>query len=433
MRLSKEEIAKQFSEKEKKVVIADIDTLVDKYGRENEETKKVLRKALEKAEAVTRNFIKEIKGVNSNFRDEVTATCNSFKYKIADKIEDEAALLENLQKVFDEIRTAVSKGEFKQEAKTSTANKTQTAKAPKDTARKSNTGNTSYQKYYYGEDGKDTYVTTPTAKTEFGKEIAEKFYNFERSLEKGTLSVNAINSFKHTRIDFTEKADFATSEDVKAKIRQEVDNKLAEYEKKSKEKVEVSAFEVSLLHSTASKFKNEITKECVKKQAPQAKKDEIFDDKAIQKSEERTAINSAWQEAKKAWIEEGKNGVLQHISDDYTKLTNLAQQSNTLQEFKDGFAKLDAEVKADAQNPERVSKTYPKTEKYATKATAPKSEPQVSNEPEPTAHQTQFGNGEDSAAMNELKANPPQNTQTARQDNKVSYSRAAHRQTQPNA
>ena len=35
--------------------------------------------------------------------------------------------------------------------------------------------------------------------------------------------------------------------------------------------------------------------------------------------------------------------------------------------------------------------------------------------------------------MNELKANPPQNTQTARQDNKVSYSRAAHRQTQPNA
>lgn len=166
--------------------------------------------------------------------------------------------------------------------------------------------------------------------------------------------------------------------------------------------------------------------------APQAKKDEIFDDKAIQKSEERTAINSAWQEARKAWIEEGKNGVLQHISDDYTKLSNLAQQSATLQEFKDGFAKLDAEVKADVQNPERVSKTYPKTEKYATKATAPKSEPQVSNESELTAHQTQFGNGEDSAALNELKADLPQNTQTARQDNKVSYSRATHRQTQPN-
>ena len=94
---------------------------------------------------------------------------------------------------------------------------------------------------------------------------------------------------------------------------------------------------------------------------------------------------------------------------------------------------VDAEVKADAQNSERVSKTYPKTEKYATNATAPKSEPQVSNEPEPTAHQTQFGNGEDSAALNKLKADLPQNTQAARQDNKVSYSRTTHRQTQPNA
>ena len=424
MRLSKEEIAKNGEKK------TPVDELVKKHGDK-------YRSALEKAEKSTSEMVGSVKEavkesdakLPSSFYREVTATCNVYK----DKIVQGTAVPDEFQKTLDEIKDAVLKGEFKQEAKTSTANKTQTAKTPKDTARKSNTGNTSYQKYYYGEDGKDTYVTTPTAKTEFGKEIAEKFYNFERSLEKGTLSVNAINSFKHTRIDFTEKADFATSEDVKAKIRQEVDNKLAEYEKKSKEKVEVSALEVSLLHSTASKFKNEITKECVKKQAPQAKKDEIFDDKAIQKSEERTAINSAWQEAKKAWIEEGKNGVLQHIADDYTKLSNLAQQSNTLQEFKDGFAKLDAEVKADAQNPKRVSKTYPKTEKYATKATTPKSEPQVSNEPEPTARQTQFGNGEDSAAMNELKANPPQNTQAVKQDNRVSYSRAAHRQTQPNA
>lgn len=430
MRLSKEEIAKQFSEKEKKVVIAGIDTLVNKYGGENEETKKVLREALEEAEAVTKNFIKGIKGVNSNFRDEVTATCNSFKYKIADKIADKAALLGNLQKVFDEIRTAVSKGEFKQEAKTSTAKKFQTAKAPKDTAN-------TFQKFHFDESG---YLSTPNPKTELGSQIANKFFQFEQSLkEQGIkLSINAINAIKIKRNNLVSMASFPKTADTAI---QKTDEQLAIYA----EHIKQGNLQEHLLNSMIAEAYKEIKTlygkiaqieaqtQTTEQKAPQAKKDEIFDDKAIQKSEERTAVNAAWQEAKKAWIEEGKNGVLQHISDDYTKLTNLAQQSNTLQEFKDGFAKLDAEVKADAQNPERVSKTYPKTEKYATKATAPKSEPQVSNEPEPTAHQTQFGNGEDSAAMNELKANPPQNTQTARQDNKVSYSRAAHRQTQPNA
>lgn len=431
MRLSKEEIAKQFSEKEKKVVVADIGTLVDKYGGENEETKKVLREALKEAEAVTLNFIKENpkKGINStNLRDEITATCNSFKYKIADKIADKTALLENLQKVFDEIRTAVSKGEFKQEAKTSTAKKFQTAKAPKDTAN-------TFQKFHFDESG---YLSTPNPKTELGSQIANKFYQFEQSLqEQGIkLSINAINAIKIKRNNLVSMASFS-----KTAATEKADEQLAIYA----EHIKQGNLQEHLLNSMIAEAYKEIKTlygkiaqieaqtQTTEQKAPQAKKDEIFDDKAIQKSEERSAVNAAWQEAKKAWIEEGKNGVLQHISDDYTKLTNLAQQSNTLQEFKDGFAKLDAEVKADAQNPERVSKTYPKTEKYATKATAPKSEPQVSNEPEPTAHQTQFGNGEDSAAMNELKANPPQNTQTARQDNKVSYSRAAHRQTQPNA
>lgn len=431
MRLSKEEIAKQFSEKEKKVVVADIGTLVDKYGGENEETKKVLREALKEAEAVTLNFIKENpkKGINStNLRDEITATCNSFKYKIADKIADKTALLENLQKVFDEIRTAVSKGEFKQEAKTSTAKKFQTAKAPKDTAN-------TFQKFHFDESG---YLSTPNPKTELGSQIANKFYQFEQSLqEQGIkLSINAINAIKIKRNNLVSMASFS-----KTAATEKADEQLKKYEDIIKEGKDL---EKHLLNSLIAEAYKEIKTlyekiaqiepqtQTTEQKAPQAKKDEIFDDKAIQKSEERTAINSAWQEAKKAWIEEGKNGVLQHISDDYTKLSNLAQQSATLQEFKDGFAKLDAEVKADVQNPKRVSKTYTKTEKYATNA--PKSEPQVSNEPEPTAHQTQFGNGEDSsAALNELKADLPQNTQTARQDNKVSYSRAAHRQTQPNA
>lgn len=412
MRLSKEEIAKNGEKK------TPVDELVEKHGDK-------YRSALEKAEESTSKMVGSVKESDaklpSSFYREVTATCNVYK----DKIVQGTAVPDEFQKTLDEIKDAVLKGEFKQEAKTSTAKKFQTAKAPKDTAN-------TFQKIHFDKDKK--YVSTPEPTTKLGYQVSEKFYQFEQSLKTQgiSLSINAINAIKIKRNKLVNMADFSKTADTAI---QKTDEQLAIYA----EHIKQGNLQEHLLNSMISALQSaylEVVQskaQTTEQKAPQAKKDEIFDDKAIQKSEERTAVNAAWQEAKKAWIEEGKNGVLQHISDDYTKLTNLAQQSNTLQEFKDGFAKLDAEVKADAQNPERVSKTYPKTEKYATKATAPKSEPQVSNEPEPTAHQTQFGNGEDSAAMNELKANPPQNTQTARQDNKVSYSRAAHRQTQPNA
>lgn len=416
MRLSKEEIAKNGEKK------TPVDELVEKHGDK-------YRSALEKAEKSTSEMVGSVKEavkesdakLPSSFYREVTATCNVYK----DKIVQGTAVPDEFQKTLDEIKDAVLKGEFKQEAKTSTARKPQTAKAPKDTAN-------TFQKIHFDKDKK--YVSTPEPTTKLGYQVSEKFYQFEQSLKTQgiSLSINAINAIKIKRNKLVNMADFSKTADTAI---QKTDEQLAIYA----EHIKQGNLQEHLLNSMISALQSaylEVVQskaQTTEQKAPQAKKDEIFDDKAIQKSEERTAVNAAWQEAKKAWIEEGKNGVLQHISDDYTKLTNLAQQSNTLQEFKDGFAKLDAEVKADAQNPERVSKTYPKTEKYATKATAPKSEPQVSNEPEPTAHQTQFGNGEDSAAMNELKANPPQNTQTARQDNKVSYSRAAHRQTQPNA
>ena len=415
MRLSKEEIAKNG---EKKTV----DELVEKHGDK-------YRSALEKAEKSTSEMVGSVKKavkesdakLPSSFYREVTATCNVYK----DKIVQGTAVPDEFQKTLDEIKDAVLKGEFKQEAKTSTAKKFQTAKAPKDAAN-------TFQKIHFDKDKK--YVSTPEPTTKLGYQVSEKFYQFEQSLKTQgiSLSINAINAIKIKRNKLVNMADFSKTADTAI---QKTDEQLAIYA----EHIKQGNLQEHLLNSMISALQSaylEVVQskaQTTEQKAPQAKKDEIFDDKAIQKSEERTAVNSAWQEAKKAWIEEGKNGVLQHIPDDYNKLTNLAQQSNTLQEFKDGFAKLDAEVKADAQNPERVSKTYPKTEKYATKATAPKSEPQVSNEPEPTAHQTQFGNGEDSAAMNELKANPPQNTQAVKQDNRVSYSRAAHRQTQPNA
>ena len=415
MRLSKEEIAKNGENKTK------VDKLVEEHGDK-------YRRALENAEESTRQMVNSVKQngkeLPSSFYREVTATCNVYK----DKIVQGTAVPDEFQKTLDEIKDAVLKGEFKQEAKTSTAKKFQTAKAPKDTAN-------TFQKFHFDESG---YLSTPNPKTELGSQIADKFYQFEQSLQgQGIkLSINANNAIKLKRNNLVSMTSFSDTATQKA------DEQLKKYEDIIKEGKDL---EKHLLNSLIAEAYKEIKTlygkiaqieaqtQTTEQKAPQAKKDEIFDDKAIQKSEERTAVNSAWQEAKKAWIEEGKNGVLQHISDDYTKLSNLAQQSATLQEFKDGFAKLDAEVKADAQNPKRVSKTYPKTEKYATNATAPKSEPQVSNEPEPTAHQTQFGNGEDSAAMNELKANPPQNTQAVKQDNRVSYSRAAHRQTQPNA
>ena len=416
MRLSKEEIAKNGEKK------TPVDELVEKHGDK-------YRSALEKAEESTSKMVGSVKEtvkesdakLPSSFYREVTATCNVYK----DKIVQGTAVPDEFQKTLDEIKDAVLKGEFKQEAKTSTAKKFQTAKAPKDTAN-------TFQKIHFDKDKK--YVSTPEPTTKLGYQVSEKFYQFEQSLKTQgiSLSINAINAIKIKRNKLVNMADFSKTADTAI---QKTDEQLALYA----EHIKQGNLQEHLLNSMISALQSaylEVVQskaQTTEQKAPQAKKDEIFDDKAIQKSEEKTAVNAAWQEAKKAWIEEGKNGILQHISDDYTKLSNLAQQSATLQEFKDGFAKLDAEVKADAQNPERVSKTYPKTEKYATKATAPKSEPQVSNEPEPTAHQTQFGNGEDSAAMNELKANPPQNTQTARQDNKVSYSRAAHRQTQPNA
>lgn len=415
MRLSKEEIAKNGEKK------TPVDELVEKHGDK-------YRSALEKAEKSTSEMVGSVKEavkesdakLPSSFYREVTATCNVYK----DKIVQGTAVPDEFQKTLDEIKDAVLKGEFKQEAKTSTAKKFQTAKAPKDTAN-------TFQKIHFDKDKK--YVSTPEPTTKLGYQVSEKFYQFEQSLKTQgiSLSINAINAIKIKRNKLVNMADFSKTADTAI---QKTDEQLAIYA----EHIKQGNLQEHLLNSMISALQSaylEVVQskaQTTEQKAPQAKKDEIFDDKAIQKSEERTAINSAWQEAKKAWIEEGKNGILQHISDDYTKLTNLAQQSNTLQEFKDGFAKLDAEVKADAQNPERVSKTYPKTEKYATKATAPKSEPQVSNEPEPTAHQTQFGNGEDSAAMNELKANPPQNTQAVKQDNRVSYSRATHRQTQPN-
>lgn len=415
MRLSKEEIAKNG---EKKTLV---DELVEKHGDK-------YRSALEKAEKSTSEMVGSVKEavkesdakLPSSFYREVTATCNVYK----DKIVQGTAVPDEFQKTLDEIKDAVLKGEFKQEAKTSTAKKFQTAKAPKDTAN-------TFQKIHFDKDKK--YVSTPEPTTKLGYQVSEKFYQFEQSLKTQgiSLSINAINAIKIKRNKLVNMADFSKTADTAI---QKTDEQLAIYA----EHIKQGNLQEHLLNSMISALQSaylEVVQskaQTTEQKAPQAKKDEIFDDKAIQKSEERTAINSAWQEAKKAWIEEGKNGILQHISDDYTKLTNLAQQSNTLQEFKDGFAKLDAEVKADVQNPERVSKTYPKTEKYATKATAPKSEPQVSNEPEPTAHQTQFGNGEDSVALNELKANPPQNTQAVKQDNRVSYSRATHRQTQPN-
>ena len=417
MRLSKEEIAKNG---EKKTLV---DELVEKHGDK-------YRSALEKAEKSTSEMVGSVKEavkesdakLPSSFYREVTATCNVYK----DKIVQGTAVPDEFQKTLDEIKDAVLKGEFKQEAKTSTAKKFQTAKAPKDTAN-------TFQKIHFDKDKK--YVSTPEPTTKLGYQVSEKFYQFEQSLKTQgiSLSINAINAIKIKRNKLVNMADFSKTADTAI---QKTDEQLAIYA----EHIKQGNLQEHLLNSMISALQSaylEVVQskaQTTEQKAPQAKKDEIFDDKAIQKSEERTAINSAWQEAKKAWIEEGKNGILQHISDDYTKLTNLAQQSNTLQEFKDGFAKLDAEIKADVQNPERVSKTYPKTEKYATKATTPKSEPQVSNEPEPTARQTQFGNGEDSAALNELKANfPPQTAHTSRQDNKVSYSRAAHRQTQPNA
>lgn len=415
MRLSKEEIAKNGEKK------TPVDELVEKHGDK-------YRSALEKAEKSTSEMVGSVKEavkesdakLPSSFYREVTATCNAYK----DKIVQGTAVPDEFQKTLDEIKDAVLKGEFKQEAKTSTAKKPQTAKAPKDTAN-------TFQKIHFDKDKK--YVSTPEPTTKLGYQVSEKFYQFEQSLKTQgiSLSINAINAIKIKRNKLVNMADFSKTADTAI---QKTDEQLAIYA----EHIKQGNLQEHLLNSMISALQSaylEVVQskaQTTEQKAPQAKKDEIFDDKAIQKSEERTAINSAWQEAKKAWIEEGKNGILQHISDDYTKLTNLAQQSNTLQEFKDGFAKLDAEVKADVQNPERVSKTYPKTEKYATKATAPKSEPQVSNEPEPTAHQTQFGNGEDSVALNELKANPPQNTQAVKQDNRVSYSRATHRQTQPN-
>lgn len=416
MRLSKEEIAKNGEKK------TPVDELVEKHGDK-------YRSALEKAEKSTSEMVGSVKEavkesdakLPSSFYREVTATCNVYK----DKIVQGTAVPDEFQKTLDEIKDAVLKGEFKQEAKTSTAKKFQTAKAPKDTAN-------TFQKIHFDKDKK--YVSTPEPTTKLGYQVSEKFYQFEQSLKTQgiSLSINAINAIKIKRNKLVNIANFSKTADTAI---QKTDEQLAIYA----EHIKQGNLQEHLLNSMISALQSaylEVVQskaQTTEQKAPQAKKDEIFDDKAIQKSEEKTAVNAAWQEAKKAWIEEGKNGVLQHIPDDYTKLSNLAQQSNTLQEFKDGFAKLDAEVKADAQNPKRVSKTYPKTEKYATKATTPKSEPQVSNEPEPTARQTQFGNGEDSAAMNELKADLPQNTQTARQDNKVSYSRAAHRQTQPNA
>lgn len=416
MRLSKEEIAKNGEKK------TPVDELVEKHGDK-------YRSALEKAEKSTSEMVGSVKEavkesdakLPSSFYREVTATCNVYK----DKIVQGTAVPDEFQKTLDEIKDAVLKGEFKQEAKTSTAKKFQTAKAPKDTAN-------TFQKIHFDKDKK--YVSTPEPTTKLGYQVSEKFYQFEQSLKTQgiSLSINAINAIKIKRNKLVNMADFSKTADTAI---QKTDEQLAIYA----EHIKQGNLQEHLLNSMISALQSaylEVVQskaQTTEQKAPQAKKDEIFDDKAIQKSEERTAVNAAWQEAKKAWIEEGKNGILQHIQDDYTKLTNLAQQSNTLQEFKDGFVKLDAEVKADAQNPERVSKTYPKTEKYATKATAPKSEPQVSNESEPTAHQTQFGNGEDSAALNELKANPPQNTQAVKQDNRVSYSRAAHRQTQPNA
>lgn len=412
MRLSKEEIAKNGEKK------TPVDELVEKHGDK-------YRSALEKAEKSIYDMVNSVKQngkkLPSSFYREVTATCNVYK----DKIVQGTAVPDEFQKTLDEIKDAVSKGEFKQEAKTSTAKKPQTAKAPKDTAN-------TFQKIHFDKDKK--YVSTPEPTTKLGYQVSEKFYQFEQSLKTQgiSLSINAINAIKIKRNKLVNMADFSKTADTAI---QKTDEQLAIYA----EHIKQGNLQEHLLNSMISALQSaylEVVQskaQTTEQKAPQAKKDEIFDDKAIQKSEERTAVNAAWQEAKKAWIEEGKNGILQHISDDYTKLTNLAQQSNTLQEFKDGFAKLDAEVKADAQNSERVSKTYPKTEKYATNATAPKSEPQVSNEPEPTAHQTQFGNGEDSAALNKLKADLPQNTQAARQDNKVSYSRTTHRQTQPNA
>lgn len=393
MRLSKEEIAAQVGANGK-VGILDIS------NTDNVEAQKV--------ETATKQFVATIeqKLRTPLFYQEVTATCNVFKEKA---LAGEST--EQLQEYFDGIKEAAQAGEFKQEStqrktETATAKKPQTTKAPKDTAN-------TFQKIHFDEERK--YVSTPKPKTELGSQIADKFFQFEQSLKKQgiKLSINAINAIKIKRNNLVNMASFPKTADTAI---QKTDEQLAIYA----EHIKQGNLQEHLLNSMISALQSaylEVVQskaQTTEQKAPQAKKDKIFDDKAVQNSE----VKAAWQEAKKAWIEEGKNGVLQHIADDYTKLSNLAQQSNTLQEFKDGFAKLDAEVKA---------------EKYATKATAPKSEPQVSNEPEPTAHQTQFGNGEDSAALNELKANPPQNTQTARQDNKVSYSRAAHRQTQPNA
>lgn len=407
MRLSKEEIAAQVGANGK-VGILDIS------NTDNVEAQKV--------ETATKQFVATIeqKLRTPLFYQEVTATCNVFKEKA---LAGEST--EQLQEYFDGIKEAAQAGEFKQEStqrktETATAKKPQTAKAPKDTAN-------TFQKIHFDKDKK--YVSTPEPTTKLGYQVSEKFYQFEQSLKTQgiSLSINAINAIKIKRNKLVNMADFSKTADTGI---QKTDEQLAIYA----EHIKQGNLQEHLLNSMISALQSaylEVVQsktQTTEQKAPQAKKDKIFDDKAVQNSE----VKAAWQEAKKAWIEEGKNGVLQHIPDDYTKLSNLAQQSATLQEFKDGFAKLDAEVKADVQNPKRVSKTYTKTEKYATKATAPKSEPQVSNEPEPTAHQTQFGNGEDSAALNELKANPPQNTQTARQDNKVSYSRATHRQTQPN-
>lgn len=407
MRLSKEEIAAQVGANGK-VEILDIS------NTDNVEAQKV--------ETATKQFVATIeqKLRTPLFRQEVTATCNVFKEKA---LAGEST--EQLQEYFDGIKEAAQAGEFKQEStqrktETATAKKFQTAKAPKDTAN-------TFQKIHFDEERK--YVSTPKPKTELGSQIANKFFKFEQSLEEQgvKLSINAINAIKIKRNKLVSMASFPKTADTAI---QKTDEQLAIYA----EHIKQGNLQEHLLNSMIGALQSaylEVVQskaQTTEQKAPQAKKDKIFDDKAVQNSE----VKAAWQEAKKAWIEEGKNGVLQHIADDYTKLSNLAQQSATLQEFKDGFAKLDAEVKADAQNPKRVSKTYPKTEKYATNATAPKSEPQVSNEPEPTAHQTQFGNGEDSAALNELKANPPQNTQAVKQDNRVSYSRAAHRQTQPN-
>ena len=417
MRLSKEEIAAQVGADGKVGILKISDT-----GNV---------RAQEKVHNSAQYFVAKIKEdfkisfLPLSLRNEITATCNFLKEKAMRNVSIDE-IEEDIEMYFSDIAKAVQAGEFKQETtqrktETATANKTQTAKAPKDTAN-------TFQKIHFDEERK--YVSTPKPKTELGSQVADKFFQFEQSLkEQGIkLSINAINAIKIKRNNLVNMASFPKTADTAI---QKADEQLAIYAEHIKQgnlqehllNSMISALQSAYLELVQSKAQTQTTEQ----KAPQAKKDKIFDEKAVQNSE----IKAAWQEAKKAWIEEGKSGVLQHIADDYTKLSNLAQQSATLQEFKDGFAKLDAEVKADAQNPKRAQ-TASKAEKYATKATAPKSEPQANNESESTAHQTQFGNGEDSAALNELKANPPQNTQAVKQDNKVSYSRATHRQTQPN-